>query len=264
MVITITQPVGGSIPNLNRSEIKSVQVLLNRHRVPTLPKISEDGIEGPETRSAIEEFQKRIVRMARPDGRVDPNGATMRALNEASSPLPTSSTPQVSGSFYFPFARLPSESWLTGARAFASNRSKGARAHAGCDLYFPQGTWIHAITSGKVVRGPYPFYCQTFAIEIDHGNFLARYGEVQSQTTVRVGDDVVPGQKIAKVGHLVGIQVPSDMLHLELYSKSASGPLSVQSASQSKKRADGVPFLRRMDLMNPTPYLNQWKNNLPS
>ena len=48
---------------------------------------------------------------------------------------------------------------------------------------------------------PYPFYAKTFAIEIDHGAFLARYGEVQETAFVRKGDHVVAGQPIAKVGH---------------------------------------------------------------
>jgi len=163
----------------------------------------------------------------------------------------------------FPFSQLPAADWTHGARAFASNRSSGTRAHAGCDLYFPAGTWIHAIRDGIVTAGPYAFYAGTFALEVDHGAFLARYGEIQAATPVSAGDHVSEGQKIARVGHLIGITVPSDMLHLELYDKSdgASGPLTV-GASSSKRRADGVPFLRRKDLMDPTSSLNVWKNNL--
>ena len=70
------------------------------------------------------------------------------------------------------------------------------------------------------------------------------------------------GEKIARVGHLVGIQVPSDMLHLELYDKSMSGPLTVGSGSGSAMR-NGVPFMRRKDLIDPTTKLNQWQANLP-
>ena len=54
---------------------------------------------------------------------------------------------------------------------------------------------------GIVVRGPYPFYCETFALEIDHGSFLARYGEIQSSTDVHAGSTVRAGQAIARVGH---------------------------------------------------------------
>ena len=79
---------------------------------------------------------------------------------------------------------------------------------------------------------------------------------------VRAGDRVRAGQRIAKVGHLVGITVPSDMLHLELYDNTAHGPLTV-SASEGKVAPNGRPFMRRGDLIDPTPKLNIWKNNLP-
>ena len=114
-----------------------------------------------------------------------------------------------------------------------------------------------------MTRGPYPFYCETFALEVDHGDFLARYGEIQAITAVKEGDKVHAGQQIARVGHLVGIQVPSDMLHLELYDKSASGPLTITDLVRSKKRSDGVPFMRRTDLIDPTSRLNQWQSKLP-
>jgi murein DD-endopeptidase MepM/ murein hydrolase activator NlpD len=176
------------------------------------------------------------------------------------------SAPDVSNNargFFFPFPTLPASDWIRSPRAFASNRNNGLRAHAGCDLYFEKGTWIHAIGDGTVTRGPYPFYCQTFALEVDHGDFLARYGEIQASTTVKEGDSVHAGQQIAKVGHLVGIQVPSDMLHLELYNKSASGPLTIPDAARSKKRPDGIPFMRRDDLIDPTSKLNQYQVKLP-
>ena len=83
---------------------------------------------------------------------------------------------------------MPVSDWAHSPRAFGSNRNNGRRAHAGCDLYFEKGTWIYAIADGTVTRGPYPFYCETFALEVDHGEFLARYGEIQKTTTVKEGD----------------------------------------------------------------------------
>jgi murein DD-endopeptidase MepM/ murein hydrolase activator NlpD len=263
MAHLISASVGRGGINL-RPDVLTIQKLLNNARPGLSRRIAEDGAVGPETIAAVEEFQRRVVGLHRPDGRVDPAGKTLQALraNQASSAAPL--VPSLSNNQqFFPFSSLPRESWTTGPRAFGSNRSGGTRAHAGCDLYFPKGTWIHAIADGKVVQGPYGFYCETFALEVDHGGFLARYGEIQSETPVKAGDQVKAGQNIAKVGHLVGIAVPSDMLHLELYSKGASGPLSVHEASRSKRRADGIPFYRRMDLLDPTGYLNQWKTNLP-
>ena len=78
---SITRPVGRGVTNLNRNEVRLVQQLLNRHRSAPLKKIGEDGLIGTETIKAIEEFQCRVVRMKLPDGRVDPAGATFKALS---------------------------------------------------------------------------------------------------------------------------------------------------------------------------------------
>jgi murein DD-endopeptidase MepM/ murein hydrolase activator NlpD len=209
---------------------------------------------------AIENFQRRFTSAV--DGIIEPGSDTWSALvhatRDSTPPAPVPNDPSCS----FPFPIVPAFSWEERPRAFASPRAGGSRLHAGCDLYFPRGTPIHAVADGTVVRGPYPFYCETFALEIDHGSFLARYGEIQSSTDVRAGDSVHAGQKIAKVGHLIGIQVPSDMLHFELYDKSRTGPLTVGGNSDSAMK-NGVSFMRRKDLIDPTSRLNQWKNNLP-
>lgn len=215
------------------------------------------------TITAIKAFQSRF--MTHPDGLIEPGGRSWRELIRiitVGGPGKISEA-ETATAFFFPFAKLPIKNWTDPPRGFATRRDKGARAHAGCDLYFPAGTVIHAISSGTVVRGPEPFYAGTFALEIDHGSFIARYGEIQEKTLVRKGDRVTSGQPIARVGHLIGIEVPSDMLHLELYDKSATGPLTVPE-SASAKTPTGVPFLRRKDLIDPTPKLNQWQANLPA
>jgi hypothetical protein len=48
------------------------------------------------------------------------------------------------------------------------------------------------------------------------------------------------------------------MLHFELYDKSLSGPLTVASGSGSTVK-NGVPFMRRKDLIDPTLKLNRGK-----
>ena len=233
------------------------------------PELDPKGVDGKIARppatsntvTAIEAFQSRFTTSV--DGLIIPDSQTWHALLDAAGELDQPDVSSEPRGLVFPFPTLPATDWIHSPRAFASNRSNGARAHAGCDLYFEKGTWIHAIGDGTVIRGPYPFYCQTFALEVDHGDFLARYGEIQAKTTVKQGDKVRAGQQIARVGHLVGIQVPSDMLHLELYDKSASGPLTITDAARSKKRSDGISFMRRKDLIDPTPRLNQWQGYLP-
>jgi murein DD-endopeptidase MepM/ murein hydrolase activator NlpD len=240
------------------------------------PELDPKGVDGKIARppatsntvTTIEAFQGRFTSSV--DGLIKPHSQTWHALLDAVGEKPSVQEPpnqadasNNAGKFFFPFPIIPTADWTRSPRAFASNRNNGLRAHAGCDLYFEKGTWIYAIGDGTVTRGPYPFYCQTFALEIDHGDFLARYGEIQAKTTVKEGDRIHAGQQIAKVGHLVGIQVPSDMLHLELYDKSASGPLTITDAARSKKRSDGIPFMRRKDLIDPAPRLNQWQGQLP-
>ena len=264
----------------NKADIETVQNMLRLaamiEREPALDPGAIDGTidtndSNDDTVKAIEAFQGRFV--TTPDGVIGVGKRTWRELmtvlegdetetEPAPAPVTTSSTPASNGGeFFFPFKQLPSVNWTDGMRAFGSRRSHGARAHAGCDLYFPVGTTIHAITAGTVTRGPYEFYEGTYALEVDHGTFLARYGEIQKSAMVRQGDRVSAGQPIAKVGKLNSIT--NSMLHLELYDKSATGDLTVRN-NQTKKTANGVPFMRRRDLIDPTAKLNVWKNDRPS
>src|SRR5574341_516022 len=78
---------------INQAEdVRLVQQLLNKHR-PASPKpLSVSGAVDSETIAAIEDFQKRIVNLAAPDGRVDPDGKTFKALLADPSPPATVSS----------------------------------------------------------------------------------------------------------------------------------------------------------------------------
>lgn len=78
---TLQKAVGRGVVNTNRNDVKLVQQLLNRHRLPPLKAISEDGISGQETVNAIIDFQRIVVKMANPDGKVEPQSATFRLLS---------------------------------------------------------------------------------------------------------------------------------------------------------------------------------------
>jgi len=261
----------------DKADVETVQNMLRLGAmIESQPALDPGAIDGTidvnesndDTVKAIEAFQSRFL--TSPDGVIGVGKRTWRELmtvlegdemETEPAPVTTSTTPASSGGeFFFPFKQLPSVNWTEGMRAFGSRRSHGARAHAGCDLYFPVGTTIHAITAGTVTRGPYEFYEGTYALEVDHGAFLARYGEIQKSALVRQGDRVSAGQPIAKVGKLNSIT--NSMLHLELYDKSATGDLTVRN-NQTKRTAKGVPFMRRRDLIDPTAKLNVWKNNRP-
>lgn len=148
----------------------------------------------------------------------------------------------------YPLVIKATADYHTEARRFGSRRASG-RKHAGIDLYAPAGTAIRAMADGKVLR-VYPFYCETYAIEIDHGNFIARYGEIDKRKAnifVRAGDQVKRGEQIGVVGRLVGIMVPSNMLHLEMYASTSDSPLTVKG---------NPPYQRRPDLIDPTPSID--------
>jgi len=275
---TITNSVGrrsnGAV-NLT-PDVETVQNMLRiAAMIETEPQLDPGGIDGTidenessdDTVRAIEAFQKRFFNA--PDGVINVGKRTWRELidvldGDGTDTQPAtingSATPVTNNECFFPFKELPAVNWTEGMRRFGASRSNGKRAHAGCDLYFRPGTIIHAITSGIVTLGPYAFYDGTYALEIDHGAFLARYGEIQKQALVKAGDRVSPGQPIARVGKLNSIV--NSMLHLELYDKSAQGSLTVKN-SQTRKTAGGIPFWRRRDLIDPTAKLNEWKNKRP-
>lgn len=150
----------------------------------------------------------------------------------------------------YPLITKATADYRTGARRFGSNRASG-RKHGGIDLYAPAGTVIRSMADGKVIQ-IYTFYAGTSAVEVDHGSFIARYGEIDSHPDnifVEQGEQIKRGDKIAKVGRLIGIKVPSNMLHLEFYEST----LSPRNSPLTDKR--NPPFQRRHDLIDPTPSL---------
>jgi peptidoglycan hydrolase-like protein with peptidoglycan-binding domain len=86
---TIVASVGRG--GLNRTEdVLLVQALLNRHiQAPQRPLVV-DGVMSSRTIAAIEDFQRRVVNIHRPDGRIDPGDRTMAALARQAEQAPIS------------------------------------------------------------------------------------------------------------------------------------------------------------------------------
>lgn len=82
MAINITSSVGKGGTN-NKTDVKKVQNALNVV-YPSLALVT-DGICGSKTIRRIERFQRRFLN--NPDGRIDPNGRTIKRLNIASPDL---------------------------------------------------------------------------------------------------------------------------------------------------------------------------------
>lgn len=80
-MLIITAPVGRNSANI-KADVRVVQLLINQiiALLQPQPELSVDGIAGPKTILAIENFQRRICNFRRPDGRVDPGGTTFKAL----------------------------------------------------------------------------------------------------------------------------------------------------------------------------------------
>ena len=260
MDISITESVGFQGANRN-GDVRIIQEALKDAaeitRAARLDPGPVDGMCGVGTEGAIEEFQRRLG-MRRPDARIDPDGYTLMRLNA----LLAIGSVKLS----YPFGRFSEFAFVgsgAGMRAFGSRRSGGSRAHAGVDLYFPDFTEVRSMTDGVVTRGPYPFYLDTFAVEVDHGAFLARYGEIAPERVwhVEEGDEVERGQQIGRVGILTQangsrLGVPSMMLHLEIYDKTASGRLT-RAVGTSARTALGVPYFRRRDLIDPSAFVHR-------
>lgn len=153
----------------------------------------------------------------------------------------------------FPTVKKATDRFNSGMRRFGAGRSKG-RLHAACDLYREYDEDIMTVAPGKIITSHRYFYLGTYQITVKHsGGFIARYGEISSYKAkgTNVGDKVKMGQRIGRIGKLVGIEV-SPMLHFELYEGTKSGSLTDIS--------NGSKYQRRSDLMDPTKYLLKWES----
>ena len=107
---------------------------------------------------------------------------------------------------------------------------------------------VRAIADGVVIQAPYFFYLGTNALEVNHpGIGVVRYGEISIAKPVRLkaGEHVKAGQIIAYVGRL---DTGASMIHFELYSGKATGPLTERGR---------LPYQRRRDLLNPSDLIDR-------
>jgi murein DD-endopeptidase MepM/ murein hydrolase activator NlpD len=147
----------------------------------------------------------------------------------------------------FPLPFVPTTSYK-GGNGFGGSREKVRKGlkHAANDLAAAAGTPVLAMDAGVVIRGPYPFFRGTSAIEIQHPQFIGRYCEIAPVAEVKVGDCVAEGQVIAYVGNQPG----SDMLHLEFFTGELNGGLSYSPGTHP-------PYDRRDNVFNGVEYLDK-------
>jgi murein DD-endopeptidase MepM/ murein hydrolase activator NlpD len=168
----------------------------------------------------------------------------------------TSGTPLKEG-LLFPLEIPATDDYHTGARRFGTDRPNG-RKHAGCDLYAPVGTAVRAMADGVIIQC-YDFYCNTDAIEVDHGDFIVRYGELEPREDedrkLLAGKPVKRGEKLGEVGVLIMNKKPYkySMLHLEMYGSNRSPKLKGNGLTNKESN----PYQRRDDLVDPTDTLDK-------
>jgi len=200
---------------------------------------------------------------------------------------------QDTSNYLFPLPKeFQDKGYHDGMRMFGSSRSKGTRAHAGCDLYAPLRKEIYAVADGVIIDY-YFYYWKTFALAIDHGDFSVVYGEVQPPDDptkygilvtkdvmsfiqelkeieksglpngLKKGSSVKRGDHIAYVGQLYvdngSVPFEHTMLHFEKYNNKASGPFSQEKNSIYINQIEKKPYKRRADLEDPTEFLDNCK-----
>lgn len=147
----------------------------------------------------------------------------------------------------FPLLFVPTTTYK-GGNGFNGNRDKVRKGlrHAANDLAADPTTPVLAMDDGVVLQDPYPFFLGTYALEVRHPQFIARYCEIDKKTEVKTGDKVSAGQVIAYVGDQPG----QDMLHLEFFRGTKHGNLSFTPGTHP-------PFDRRDDVFDGAPILDQ-------
>lgn len=78
--VTIGQAVGEGAPN-NVPDVRVVQELLNQHLTTGTAPLPVNGVCDLQMIERIRAFQRSALQMRNPDGRVDPGGRTLQALN---------------------------------------------------------------------------------------------------------------------------------------------------------------------------------------
>lgn len=79
--------IQGSVGRGGRNQSMDVRVIqqaLNQ-KIKPLPPLKVDGIVGPKTQAAIDEFERREMKMARPGGRIEPTGVALSILSGVSA-----------------------------------------------------------------------------------------------------------------------------------------------------------------------------------
>lgn len=251
MPLTLTASVGQGGTN-READVRAVQQAMKDAAVfaPGLLTPGDvDGGCGTGTIGDITEVQRYLCHTYRPDGRIDPGGATEKALSAAQS--------VAADAWTFPYDRAADRPYIgpgAGPRAFRFRRSSGTRSHAGRDLYGEHGRPVRAVADGVVHSVNY-YYADTWVVTLIHTapdghRYVCRYGEVAPGPPVQKGDTVTQGQKIGEVGDLSGLSI--SMCHFETYLWESRSAFLQRGRGSVRDRVNGNrTFMRRPGLVDP-------------
>ncbi len=109
------------------------------------------------------------------------------------------------------------------------------RVHRGIDFAAEEGTEVKAVGKGrvtKVISDPSLGY----VIEVDHGDFTARYCGLEQGTTVTVDAEIEKGDTVGKLGTVPCESLQESHLHFEVIQKGKNAdPLRAMRLSQARK-----------------------------
>lgn len=170
----------------------------------------------------------------------------------------------------FPLKIRPKDGWevpgnrKVESKSFGSSRDRGEkkRTHAGCDLYVPAGTPVHAVADGWIHDIGYDsfFLSETIrALQVNHDGFTVIYGEVVADSDLlrRMRKIPVEGPVSVRQNDMiarVANQLGNSQLHFELYLNLADTKGHVLLNKGQTK----APYERNFTPEDPTPYLVQW------
>ncbi len=108
------------------------------------------------------------------------------------------------------------------------------RVHKGIDFAADEGTEVKSVGNGrvtKVISDPSFGYI----LEIDHGDFTARYCGLEQGTTVTVDTEIEKGDTVGKLGTVPCESLQDSHLHFEVFKDGKNAdPLSAMKLSQSQ------------------------------
>ena len=154
--------------------------------------------------------------------------------------------PPLDGPLALPITKehaISSSHWRNNSRDlphFGAIRNRAGRIHAGVDLYPAggEGSPVYAVSNGTILKDD-PFYIRrngeiTYALLIDHGEFVANYGEI------------IPFRKKGDLlyrGDLLGFVSGTGQLHFEMYAPGTNSWIRAWYGSKPEKLIDPTNIL---------------------